>query len=561
MKLKLQSDFYKALALFSQAGCPLTQAGSVPPIPQTAQPSAVAPAVAAGSNFNLESVPSTHEIPKQQISRGSCSGSTLIASSSRPSTRSDPSYLSRCLPSSVSSLSTEVEKGPEISHRLHFPSAPTSQFSATEGSFASPNIRACKARREVQSNQSAANVTSEGLSTISSTQAAIRTSQALKRPFTAPEQRVELLSDMLPPKRKLPFQAAGPISSSERRIEAQLVSAGDMQTQDVHSQAPREVIESPQLNIVDTKIPVIEQKLVPVHEKICRTTSFTPGGSGTKQNVSPVQKKRNAMSGKATGRKSQAGASMDNKAFSSEQNTVETSGADDTGLISGRKANGSSALTPKVESDRRTRSSRLGLAIDMDSQNMLAHVHQPGPCDMKRQSGGSDVPPLLASDINDDIELNQDATEATSSATLTKPAVGFLHLQQAGPGHSQAQAEATLTSNSESAKCSKNVAAADQKRRCTTSSSSKGGLRSTALDPECKSGEPDSLASTSLHAMMCDPDFAKMPEAREWASLPQEKRRIALETWICQQLESDSFATLVKDLKSMWQRILLGSGA
>jgi hypothetical protein len=71
-------------------------------------------------------------------------------------------------------------------------------------------------------------------------------------------------------------------------------------------------------------------------------------------------------------------------------------------------------------------------------------------------------------------------------------------------------------------------------------------------------GRSHTIAGSSMIALMNDPDFAKSPEIVKWADLPVEERDAALETWMCQQLESESFATLTKTLEGKWQRIFFG---
>lgn len=57
---------------------------------------------------------------------------------------------------------------------------------------------------------------------------------------------------------------------------------------------------------------------------------------------------------------------------------------------------------------------------------------------------------------------------------------------------------------------------------------------------------------------MNDPNFALSPEDGDWADLPPAEQDIALETWMCQQLESESFLALTKKLEGMWQRVFFG---
>lgn len=73
-----------------------------------------------------------------------------------------------------------------------------------------------------------------------------------------------------------------------------------------------------------------------------------------------------------------------------------------------------------------------------------------------------------------------------------------------------------------------------------------------------QSSRSEGIANSAARALMNDPDFVKSPEIAKWADLPAEERDAALETWMCQQLESESFATLLKTVGGMWQRIFFG---
>ncbi len=79
-------------------------------------------------------------------------------------------------------------------------------------------------------------------------------------------------------------------------------------------------------------------------------------------------------------------------------------------------------------------------------------------------------------------------------------------------------------------------------------------ISSTVVQPRAS----HTVTSHSLMALMNDPNFAKSPEVAQWADLPPDEREAALETWMCQQLESESFATLLKTLEGMWQRLFFG---
>lgn len=55
-----------------------------------------------------------------------------------------------------------------------------------------------------------------------------------------------------------------------------------------------------------------------------------------------------------------------------------------------------------------------------------------------------------------------------------------------------------------------------------------------------------------------DPDFPGLPTLAEWAKAPEEERRASLETFICRSIQDENFFKLCKDLDGTWQRAFLG---
>lgn len=97
---------------------------------------------------------------------------------------------------------------------------------------------------------------------------------------------------------------------------------------------------------------------------------------------------------------------------------------------------------------------------------------------------------------------------------------------------------------------------------------------STPFAPQALAEEPQSLASTfcepSVHppaspltgplaSLLRDPDFAQSPNLAKWAQKPEEERRTSLETLICRSIQDENFFKLCKDLGGTWQRALLGN--
>jgi len=67
-----------------------------------------------------------------------------------------------------------------------------------------------------------------------------------------------------------------------------------------------------------------------------------------------------------------------------------------------------------------------------------------------------------------------------------------------------------------------------------------------------------STTSSPLATLLADPNFAGQSRLGAWAQSPEAERRAALETFICQNLQDENFLTLCKDLSGTWQRVLMG---
>jgi hypothetical protein len=61
-----------------------------------------------------------------------------------------------------------------------------------------------------------------------------------------------------------------------------------------------------------------------------------------------------------------------------------------------------------------------------------------------------------------------------------------------------------------------------------------------------------------LTSLLQDPDFASSPSLAQWAEDPEEERRLSLESFICRSVRDENFFKLCKDLDGTWQKVFLG---
>ena len=66
------------------------------------------------------------------------------------------------------------------------------------------------------------------------------------------------------------------------------------------------------------------------------------------------------------------------------------------------------------------------------------------------------------------------------------------------------------------------------------------------------------LGLHSIIGLLNDPKFFQSSDLTQWADLPAGEKKEVLEKWMCEQLDNPGFAELVKTVDGMWQRMLLG---
>lgn len=228
MKFRLASDFYKALALFSQAGCPFTQAGAL-----AAQPPMTRPFGASSVVAPVSRVSQSTETPKSASSAADSDQSTLVPSldlsrqsSSRPSTSSSTNWKSGAVVFKDSTSAYDMSRvlayteKPAISQ--YFPRSSLS--SSISNTVHNQHEKSSTALGEAPKN-STLPVASDPITAVTGTALSSRNSDSqlghgsiAPRPSTAPTLDFQRISQMLPPKRELPFKTSRATSEASRNI-------------------------------------------------------------------------------------------------------------------------------------------------------------------------------------------------------------------------------------------------------------------------------------------------------------------------------------------------------
>ncbi|KAL9621501.1 MAG: hypothetical protein Q9160_004031 [Pyrenula sp. 1 TL-2023] len=95
-------------------------------------------------------------------------------------------------------------------------------------------------------------------------------------------------------------------------------------------------------------------------------------------------------------------------------------------------------------------------------------------------------------------------------------------------------------------------------RRKDAAVGTRGPLRERSLNGPPPRATPGNPLSREMQVLLNGPDFVASPDFSRYGDFPEDERRAALETFMCQQLESPSFHTLCKDMSRMWQSMYFG---
>lgn len=591
MKFKLGSDFYKALALFSQAGCPFTQAGSLPSQAQTVRPSTTSSAFAPGnpgwpSRESLKSIPSTAGSDQRTLVR---SLATSLHSSSRPSTSSSSTWTSDPGPSSYSRIGYDTGRQP-----LSFEKPLVSPF-FTDANAMNPSPLCSRggfiSAQGIAPRPSFFPSSSDPLITVGDTAVSIEgdishSSSALfaSRPSTAPAYESPRLSQMLPPKRELPFKVSGTalgsgLRNTERGQADSVVTGSEPDGQ------------------------FTNQKGSTVSMAQC-SAELRP----TRQKKPPA--KRTTRAARAT--RSAAATTRSCK----KSSVIEF----DSPVPSVEELLNSSRGMPEKQADRISISADTGIAVvpsnakrltivgdDIASQEpdksparKEGRVDQPGECLTQNEHSEIDTQALLAR--VDEHQLRQSTKrkvvpgvhEDESSYPPSKRVSCQRHPDVSdGGGESRLPNQPSLVA----AEGSRGIRASNVQddlplpqamdaiahqgsnlrinddmlqsihtplEEVMSGSTARESPRTLERPPladisniaQQERSQP--ICSGSMRTLMNNPIYAESPKDRGWADQSPAEQDAALETWMCEQLESESFLAFTKKLEGMWQRIFFG---
>lgn len=582
MKFKQGSDFYKVLAIFSQAGCPFTQAGSLAPHTHVhthvAHPLSASSAAASGgadkqTGMPVRSLPSTADSNQRTLVSSHVAS---IPSSSRPSTSSSTAYRSDSRPPGYSALAHDTSRG-----LPHSENPQISPFSPN--STALPAIPHTSVHQRDTSRPASLVVSKNHFFPSSSDPIGAATNTAFsgaedasepvsfttgRRPWTAPAFESQSLSQMLPPKRELPFKASSTTSENRRK------SPGN-------SQASSDVLAS---NSVDS---------MSVESMRAATQTKRPADNQPSDNQKNAPKIRTTKAMRAT--RSATAASRSGKTSSQLPDESPVPSVEEflrrsqrvserqAGVSSGSRDDGEASMNTLCLGTRRAIRPEGDLPDDearkIDTQALLARVderqrlREPNRKNTTKLQGDMDFLPhaeRIASDRHSSVAPSPShGIEFQTSAGESQRALSR-SLESGSTGYSAIPAVPRLgdANNTHPCVCQEEdemlrtapKAVQQMPRRKPDRGSSNSPERPALADITNirQSDRSHAGISVSLRALMNDPDFAESPEIAQWANLPREERDAALETWMCQQFENESFAALLKTMEGMWQRIFLG---
>jgi hypothetical protein len=597
MKFKLGSDFYKALALFSQSGCPFTQAGSFTTQSQMSRPLTASSAATLGGTTcqpreNLRSTPSTADSDQRTLVP---SFSTSMHPSIRPSTSTSSTWRSE------PGVTTSRETAYDTCRRPAYPEKPhVSPFFSESNRL--PRISDAifqqhDARKPAQNDilqrhsfpSSSDPVAAAAWMAVSSGNEILQPafSPAAPRPSTAPNFESQRLSQMLPPKRELPFKVSRSISGTSKRAptSGQAESSGKDRT--IDDQAAKITGPAVQDKQATVHVPSNAPRKAPAKHatKATRVTRNTAATSRSRRKQSVLKDDSPVPSVEELLRSS--------RRLSEKQSATNPAGDDAKKVCLSSNVLGTPAFKNNVAGDDPASS----LAMDerharwseerpgayqyssIDTQALLARVDEReqrknAKCkdDTESHEGWNHIPPpkRVVSDTSMDLaaQPHHDSGEELSMAGFREAA----SKSDITSGSSHVDIALLPKTTGVNAVCGygtqENDVMPPSAQKPVEETSARSMNREDLGAPErppladisnaAQPGRSHTLAGSSMMALMNDPDFAKSPEIVKWADLPVEERDAALETWMCQQLESESFATLAKALEGKWQSILFG---
>lgn len=596
MKFKLSTDFYEALALFSQAGCPFTQAGSLPLQAQSTCPQVASSAIVLGNTAcrpteTLRSAPSTAGSDQRTLVP---SLGTSIRTSSRPSTSSSSTWRFEPGLSTFSATAYDTGRGPAHPQKsLISPFFSDSHLTPKISTHAfHPHQNLNRAQHRVPIDPSFPSSSDPLAAVVGATvgdghhTVGPSLGPLAPRPSTAPTFDTQTFSQMLPPKRELPFKVARTLGGSSKGQSEYNQELSYLRPRKADSIAARSIVSNPRVDHYTDHLPSEAPKRAPAKHatKATRVTRNTAATLRSRKKSAIPMDDKPVPSVEELLRRSETLAGVPAGIDYQDKDAKNFPGHLTTSNSNVPKNNVENAARPQVlamsEGHAREPEERMGIYqdSDIDTQALLDHIdehqrRQIGKCkdvaNTRRESSPISPPKRVTSNMhpgtvrplpNDDIhlpmvEFPEAATGHVDMAGSSVPATSSLPAAtsvDAVYGHGSQEDEGIFLSAGMPVE----------------------DIPATSIGPETtKPAEPPALvnisnlaqpershtfATSSLMALMNDPNFAQSPEIAQWADLSPEERDAALETWMCEQLESENFATLMKSLEGMWQRIFFG---
>ena len=560
MKFRLAPDFYKVLALFSEAGCPFTQAGSLVAQPQLARPLT---ASSASASTNIAS-PSKGAFSSAASTAGS-GQTTLVSgldssmhSSSRPCTSSSSTWKSDSGTLAYSTSAYPTSRTPASSGNRHV----SSFVSQSNGSMATLHCAA----------------TGGGQRTLQPTVGPLAT-----RPWTAPTVESYRMSQMLPPKRELPFQISRKTSESSRKALKLAQAHSDGRTGASDGQATDDAALMAQIK----QLPDHSSLAVPrkgAAKGATKAIRVTKKGAAARLeeksslleddfSVPAIEdglRRSQRLSGKRVGNHLPEDDTNKISIFSvprpaaGSNNSLETEALPETITMA--------ECPPQQPQERPTAHQHR----EIDTQALLARPEerqQLGKAKRKDATGSyeSSIPRPPPKRVAIDALIDRSGLLSAADAAqflkegISDAAKGGSEIGDSCPGDRLFPRKTPNTDDVHDYDWQEHGGLSPAAQKCVEGPSAGSTDRGKPRLPErqpladlSNTAQPSwshNLARTSMMALMNDKRFANSPEIAPWAGLSPEERDAAIESWICQQLEDESFATLTKMLDGPWQRI------
>lgn len=597
MKFRLASDFYKVLALFSQAGCPFTQAGSLAAQSQMTRPltasSVVAPVnTACQSRGTLRSAPSTAGSDQRTLVP---SLDASIHSSSRRSTSSSSTWKSDsgALTYSTSAYKTSSALAPSEKPRV------SSYFSQSNGSTAIPNPVFCQHAQSISAQREAAVkpfLPSASDPVAAATSTAPSSGQSTSWPTfepmaarssTAPTFESQRLSQMLPPKRELPFKVSRTTSENSRKAPKSAQAHPNGKTGTSDNQATNDVAPTAQANrLTDQGLSGAPKKGAGIGAtKAIRTARNNAAAPRSRKKSSVFEGDLPVPAVQDLLRRSQRLSEKETGIRPLEHDAAKVSvpSIPSTATVYGHDLEDEAPTEAFTMINRPPKQPEERLTAykysNIDTQALLARVderQQQHKAKRKDATGNHEnsIPPPASKRIATEALLDRAALlpggdgAQLLQVAISEAATGRLGIRNSGLGDISSLHKVSSTNAVHDHDWQENDGIPPSAQKPVEEISARSIDGGNSRQPErqplvdisnaAQPGRSHTLASSSMMALMDDPNFAESPEITPWAGLPPEERDAALETWMCQQLESESFPTLVKTLEGMWQRIYFG---